>query len=80
MEPYLTLIVVGGFDLQQTIEASVALVNMWDYKLPLSKMKRMTCLTKGNLKSMDDMSIYGPTSFIDQDVPCVPAGKGLFKC
>ena len=66
---------MGGFDLDQTIEASVALINMWDYKLPLHKLRRMTCLTKGNLKSMDDMSISGPTNFSDQDVPCVPLGK-----
>ena len=51
---------------------------MWDYKLPLAKMKKMTCLTKGNLKSMDDMAISGPTSFTDHDVPCVPVGEGLF--
>ena len=48
---------------------------MWDYKLPLDKLRRMTCLTKGNLKSMDDMSISGPTSFSDQEVPCMPLGK-----
>ena len=56
----------------------MALIYMWDYKLPLAKMKKMTCLTKGNLKSMDDMAISGPTSFTDHDVPCVPVGEGLF--
>ena len=66
---------MGGFDLDQTIEARVALINMWDYKLPLQKLRRMTCSTKGNLKSMDDMSISGPANFSDQDVPCVPLGK-----
>ena len=61
--------------MDQTIEASVALINMWDYKLPVDKLMRMTCLTKGNLKSMDDMSVSGPTSLSDKEVPCVPVGK-----
>ena len=51
----------------ETVEASIALINMWDYKLPLDKLMRMTCLTKGNLKSMDDMSVSGPTSLRNQD-------------
>ena len=59
----------------ETVAASIALINMWDYKLPLDKLMRMTCLTKGNLKSMDDMSVSGPTSLRNQEVPCVPVGK-----
>ena len=30
---------------------------------------------KGNLKSMDDMSISETTGFSVQEVPCVPVGK-----
>ena len=61
--------------MEQTIEAKIAWINMWDYKLPLDKLMRMTCLTKGNLKSMDDMSASGPTSLSSKEVPCVPVGK-----
>ena len=61
--------------MEQTIEAKIAWINMWDYKLPLDKLMGMTCLTKGNLKSMDDMSVSGPTSLSDKEVPCVPVGK-----
>ena len=61
--------------MDQTIEAKIAWINMWDYKLPLDKLMGMTCLTKGNLKSMDDMSVSGPTSLSDKEVPCVPVGK-----
>ena len=66
---------VGDFEVAQTIEASVVVTNVLDYKLPLDKLRRMTCSTKGSLKSMNNMSISGRTNFSYQDIPCVPLGK-----
>lgn len=59
------------------MEGKVALFNMWDYELNYDQLSGVNCRTIGNLLTMDGMSISGPASFSDEDVPC---NQGIPVC
>ena len=61
---------VGGFDTLQTWNGRVALINMWDYELSYEEISKFSCTSRGNLLTMDDMEISGPSLFTEELVPC----------
>ena len=69
-------LIVGMFELSELMMGKVALFNMWDKEMTEDEVKAIDCSSEGNLLSMSDTLILGPSGYMPEEVPC-ETGKNI---
>lgn len=61
---------MGHLFQDEVVMGRIALFNMWDSELSLEEIRILGCESRGNILTMSNMIIGGPTFLTTEDVPC----------